>query len=411
MKTPRTPIGSFHGLNTVADPLALDPSSFVVADDVVITGTGKLRRAPGFTQRVAGTAITGAFSSEDLSRMYIVDNGSLEQVNADYTTATLAATTSTTQVRAAEVNNILYYANGTDFGALEPAGWRPWGVPIPDGVVLSAGSGVLSAGMYQVCCTLTDDRGMEGGSGEIVTIVVEDDAQIAISGVPQVTGYTTNVYVTAQNADTFKLLAASAPSAVTYNNTVDELEVELPYLFCGPPRGYFPAHFGGRMYLAEPFPQEDVTVIWRSWPLHYHLFEYGSEAVTVPGTVRMMATTGPVLIIGTDAEIYALDQNGALSLLAPYGVVSGDHVGRLGANIYFWSLRGLCEAMPFRNLTESSISVAPGLSAGGRVLETDGYRRYMVALRLGGGAYNRYVPYNSIRFNGIGPVGVVSATI
>jgi len=391
MKTERTAITSFKGLNSVTDPLSLDPSWLVAADDVVITGAGKIQRARGYTKRVNATAITGAFSSVDMSRLYIVDNGSLLKVNTDYTTATLATTTSTVQVRGAEINNIIYYSNGTDFGSLEPAGWRPWGIALPGTPTLAAGSGNLFAGAYQVCCTLVDDRGMEGGNGEIAVITVGDGAQIAISGVPQVTGYTTNVYVTACNADTFKLLATSAPAAVTYNNSIDKLGVELPFLFCGPPRGYFPAQMGGRMYLAEPFPQHDVSVIWRSWPLHYHLFEYGNEAITVSGTVHMMAGVGDRLIIGTDAEVLALDQGGALTSLASYGVVPGNNAAELSGKVYFWSLRGLCEAMPFRNLTESTLSVAPGLSAGGGVLEQDGFRRYMVTLHQGGIAYNRRV--------------------
>jgi hypothetical protein len=385
--TPK-PIAAFRGLNNVVDPMSLDWSWFTRADNIVITGAGKIQRAPGYTKRVNGTAITGAFSSEDLSRLYVVDNGALLKVNADYTTATLASTTSTDPVRGAEVNNIIYYSNGTDLGSLEPAGWRRWGIALPGTPALSAGSGALPAGAYQVCCTLTDDRGMEGGNGEIAVITVGDAAQIAISAVPQVTGYTTNVYVTGQNADTFKLLATASPAAVTYNNSIDELGVELPFLFCGPPRGSFPAYFAGRMYLAEPFPQQDVSVIWRSWPQHYHLFDYGNEAVTVPGTVLMLAATKDALIIGTDAEIYALDQSDGLTSLAPYGAVPGDHVGRLGNSIYFWTLRGLAEAMPFRNLTEGTLSVAPGLSAGGRIVEQSGFRRYMVALHSGGEAYN-----------------------
>jgi hypothetical protein len=68
------------------------------------------------------------------------------------------------------------------------------------------------------------------------------------------------------------------------------------------------------------------------------------------------------MIIGTDREIYSWDED-QLVLLASYGVIPGRNMIEHRGKIYFWTKRGLCRALPFENLHESTVSVPPGLSA------------------------------------------------
>ena len=77
-----------------------------------------------------------------------------------------------------------------------------------------------------------------------------------------------------------------------------------------------------------------------------------------------------------------------METLADYGVVPGQHWSMDGEKAFFWSERGLCSALPFSNLTEQHLSVAPGVSAGGAVLKRDGQTRYLVAIQQGGTAFN-----------------------
>jgi len=44
--------------------------------------------------------------------------------------------------------------------------------------------------------------------------------------------------------------------------------------------------------------------------------------------------------------------------------------------------------MPFTNLTQGHLSVAPGVQAGASVIERDGQRRFVVSLHRGGTAFN-----------------------
>jgi hypothetical protein len=93
------------------------------------------------------------------------------------------------------------------------------------------------------------------------------------------------------------------------------------------------------------------------------------------------------LIIGTDSAIQSLDGAG-LTDLAPYGVVPGQHWSDDDGRILFWSARGLCAALPFANLTDKQVSVAPGVAAGGALVHQGGQKRYLVAIEQGGQAFN-----------------------
>lgn len=386
--TAKQVVSGFKGLNNVADPLRLDLTWAVQADNVDITQTKGLVRCNGYTRATTNTAITGAYSTKDFMRLYVVDSGSMREMAPDLATyKTLKSGLSTaTPVWFDEVNSVVFYTNGTDFGMLEPAGWRPWGVPSPvSAPVPSWTAGGLPQGMYQVTCTHVDDRGMESGNGELLS--VEGSGQLNLTDIPQLAGYTTNVYVTRQNGTVLFLLEEGAGTSVTFNDD-GTLGRELPYWGTDVPRGSIVAHYDGRLYCAEPYPQYNYTAIWSSLPLQFHHFDYAGEGIMVPGIVRMMKACEKGLIIGTDSKIFAFDGE-KIEELADYGVVYGWHGSVYEGKLFFWTLRGLCSAMPFQNLTEQTVSVAPGSSAGGMMLEKDGMRRYVVALRTGGESYNR----------------------
>jgi len=281
----------------------------------------------------------------------------------------------------------VFYANGTDFGVIEPRNIRAWGIAPPSAPSLTRSTGMLPAGNYRVCCTFVDSRGLESGSGIVSMIDVDADSSITIDNIPARSGYTVNVYVTSCNGRVFYRLQKGAGAALTYNVPPEQFGVEIPFWLKDPPRGTMPALFAGRMYLAEAFAEYDLTVLWRSLPLDYHHFDYSSDGIVVPGNVLWQEACEEALIVGTERAIYGYDGD-KLTMLANYGSTPGRHASRLGNDLYFWSLRGLCKAMPFVNLSEHLLSVPPGITAAATVMERDGQRRYVVALQRGGDAYN-----------------------
>lgn len=170
----------------------------------------------------------------------------------------------------------------------------------------------------------------------------------------------------------------------------DDGEVQ-PVLYGTLPLGTSVIQFwGGRMYAAQYFPSENQTVVWASEPMGFHLFNLDSGFFMLPGQVLMLAPHDKALVVGTDAAIYSYDGQ-KLAPLAEYGVVPGPHWSVDGERIIFWTARGVCSALPFTNLTEQSVSVAPGVRAGGCVIRSGGQKRYVAVLQQGGSAFNSYI--------------------
>lgn len=296
-------ITSFKGLNNVSDSLRLGLGWLTTANNVNISDTGALSKRAGYSQAQAG-AFSSAYSTLDFQRMYLVVGTALKNFVGD----TLATLTSTATMHWCEVNDQVFYNNGTDSGIIRP-----------DHSILPWRESTLA------------DETFYGADGE------------------------------------------------KQNNLLDPLPLGTTLI----------QHWRGRIYAAQYMPSEAQTVIWFSQPLGYHLFNLDTDFFILPGKVTMLAPTDAALIVGTDVAIHAYDAE-KLATLAGYGVVPGQHWADDDKRILFWSTRGLCAALPFTNLTEKQVSVAPGVAAGGALIQQGGQRRYVVAIQQGGAAFNAH---------------------
>lgn len=290
------------GLNNVTDPLRAGLGYLVTANNVNITDTGALKKRDGYSLAKSGN-FTSAYSTCDFSRAYLVDGGLLKDFNGNV----LAALTSSDPMFWAEVNENVYFNNGTDSGVIAPdhsvSQWR--------GATVSYGAG------------------FKGDDGKDLGVLY----------------------------DTLPLGA-----------TVIQ-------------------HWRGRMYAAQYFASENQTAVWFSEPMGFHLWNLDSNFVMLPGKVEMLAPHDDALVIGTDERVYAYSGD-KLVEMAEYGVIPGQHWTKDDQQILFWSARGLCAALPFQNLTEKQISVAPGVRAGGCLVRSGGQKRYLATLQQGGSPFN-----------------------
>lgn len=386
--TPQSPsTRTFRGLNNVTDPQRLDLGWQTRVDNVDITDKGALRRCHGYARATTNTAISGAYATKDMLRLYVVDNGALKQMSTDLSTSvTLRTGLNAAPMSFEEVNGQVFFTNGVDYGVALDGSTKAWGVSAPAApTVVATNGGSLAPGVYQFVCTAVDPTGLESSNSTVTAVDVVQSGRISITGITP----GSNLYATVADGTVFFLLK----EGTTDSFTLDALAMhgrELPFWNTDTPRGSLPTLFQGQMYTAEAFPQYDATVIWRSLPLQFHHFDPGAQGIAVPGTVRMLESLDEALIIGTDRAIVAYDGD-VVKPLAAYGVVSGWHASEYKKQLYFWSLRGLCRAMPFSNITETTVSVPPGLSAGAMVVEKDGMRRYVVALQKGGESFNRRI--------------------
>jgi len=377
----------FKGINNVSEPLRLGMDWLVTANNVNITDTGAIEKRAGYTTVRAGS-FSGAYTTLDSQRMYLIDGNNITTFDG----AAIAVLESTAPMFWAEINNQVFFNNGTDSGVILPDNTiLDWSWSVPAAPNVSPVTGSLPNGIYQVRCAFVLADGRETGVGEAAEIAVTGEQGIAISNIPQFPGAMTNVYMAPANSDVYQLAATTTGSAFVWNFSNDALGVDLRTSFVDPlPQGSSAIQFfKGRAYAAQYMPEADQTVVWYSEPLAFHLFNLNSDFFLVPGHVLMMAPTDTALVIGTEARVFSYTDN-KLDWLANYGVIPGQHWAKDDERILFWTTRGVCSALPFTNLTEKSVSVAPGIKAGGTIVRQGGQKRYLAVLQQGGSAFNSY---------------------
>jgi len=102
-------ITRFKGINNVSDPMRLDMSWLVQADNVNITDTGALTKREGYALSRTGVFLS-AYTTLDFSRMYLATALGIQ----GFTGENLVALTSSNPVYWAEVNEQVFYNNGVD---------------------------------------------------------------------------------------------------------------------------------------------------------------------------------------------------------------------------------------------------------------------------------------------------------
>lgn len=383
-------VNRFKGLNNVSDPLRLKLGWMSAADNVDITNTGAIERRKGYVKVVNG-AFTGAFTTSDLTRMYAVVGQSLVRFNADLTTEVVTSLVGTGRMHWAEVNRLVFFNNGVDSGIISASHeLSQWSWPEPPSPALTTVSGSLPSGVYLACFTYLLPDGRETGAGVTSAIYLDGTQAMSVTNVPSVSGLITQLYIAPANS-TVMQMAGSVVGSTTWNSSADNLGIDLATQFMDPlPRGSdVIQHWHGKMFAAQYLQASNQTVVWISEPLGFHLFNLNSGFFLVSGRVLALAPTAKALVVATDAEIYAYNDEGMV-LLAPYGVVPGWSWAKDEDNdtVMLWTKRGVCRALPFENITQEYVSVAPGKQAGCALVRRDGEKKFVSALVAGGTAFN-----------------------
>ncbi|MDP2323534.1 MAG: hypothetical protein Q8N51_05835 [Gammaproteobacteria bacterium] len=379
-------ITAFKGINNVSDPLRLGLGWLVTANNVNVSDTGSLGVRDGYSRAIAGS-FTSAYATRDYSRLYVVESGALKS-NDGSASVSIRALTSAAPMYWTEINDQVFYNNGTDSGILRRDHSRmDWAWTIPASPMLAAVTGSLPAGMYRVLVTTRLADGRETGASDPVELVLGEGGALQISAIPA----NSNVYIAPANSTAFSLAGAPTGTAMVWNASPDNLGRD--FLLGGadplPVGADVIQAWRGRLYAAQYDAANNQTVVWFSQPLGFHLFSLAKDFFIVPGRVVMLAPHVDGLLVGADRRIYAYTPDG-LTQLADYGAVPGQHWSQDDTRTLFWTTRGLCAALPFTNLTASRVSVAPGIRAGGTLVHSGGQKRYVVALEQGGSAFNSF---------------------
>lgn len=386
-------VTQFLGLNNTADPLNLGLSWLTTANNIVITDAGRIKVREGYTKTISSGAEAG-YSTIDHKRAYVVQGVDLNALASasSYTTISTSMTNGL-WVHWAEVNGDVYFSNGVDYGIIRPDNTIiPLSWTLPTEPSLAAVTGTLDPGLYQVCTTFLMDDGRETGAGPVSTIELLEGQALQISSIAQTSGAVARVYIAPANSTVFGLAYEGYQSARLWDYPPESLGVDLltADLHAIPDGSTVIQFFRGRLYAAQYMPGSDMTALWFSQPLGFHLFDLATDFIAIDGRVLFLAPHDSGLVIGTDSAIHVWNGE-SMATLAEYGAVPGRawsvDDSQPGKPIYFWTQRGMCRFPEFAILTPQ-VSVAPGVQVGSAVMQVGGQRRFVAALHSGGDAFN-----------------------
>lgn len=203
-----------------------------------------------------------------------------------------------------EVNGETYYSNGVVTGKVVNGAARQWGVELPSGLPsLSAISGALPAGVYQVAVTFENASGEESGSGLAVTVDLAENQGIDIVDIPGPLGVEVakvNVYCSAANGDVLFRIAQLQPGISSFKLLVASFEgARLATQFLAPlPPGRVLASANGRIYSGYD------NVVFYTEPLAYGLCRPSTNFLLFPAPVRVMAGVSDGLYVVADQTYF-----------------------------------------------------------------------------------------------------------
>ena len=387
---PIVPLTQFKGLHNTGPSLRLPAGALTVADNVNVLDTGALQVRAGY-ERATTMSLSGAFATEDESRLYVVDAGVLKAVHADLSSDSLADV-GPGPVHWAQFNEQVLFVAPHASGIINPGHEvLPWAWELPTQPVLQAIPGRMDAGQYGVLLVHVLPDGRQTGAGLESHIMLQKGQGIRITAPAAPAGVRQLAYICPANATVYQFAGElHHVHGLTWDASPNSLWHELNKPVLDPlPQGVVAlAVWRARACVAVHMDQQAQSVVFLSEPMAPHLFDMSRHFFMVPGWITMLASHPGALVVGTETAIYAFGPEENLAKLADYGVVPGSPHALDDGRLLFWSKRGLCQFPEFRCMTERAVSVPPGLSAGACVVQDNGQTRFVVALQKGGEAHN-----------------------
>lgn len=318
--------GFKDGMDNIQLDHALGKDTLRNAVNVDVLDTGKIRRRRGFTKKYAGVHLHSlrAFSTFAV----FVENSTLKKISPNYTTENLRGVGSNSHMGYTEINSELYFSNGVVSGRVQADGTvLELGVEDPSGQpTLTATTGGLAAGEYQVAVTFMTASGQESGSSAPAKITLAtENSGIALSAIPQPVGAEAtkiNIYKSSAGGATLFLAASVAKGTTSAVLTSDRdagrtLKTQLLKRM---PAGDILEYYSGRLFSALG------NLACYSEPLSYGLCNINNNFMLFSGPISVIKAVSDGLFIVADKTYFlpgAGSENGSLIVVAPYRAVKG----------------------------------------------------------------------------------------
>jgi len=391
LSEPSAKISEFVGLNNRAEPRAMRPGELTVADNVDLDDRKKIRRRRGYSSALTLSNLTALWATPDEERLFAVAAGSLYEIRGEYAAVELAGGLSDEETYWDWDGERVFVSNTARDMVIHGETAYPLVVPRPmSGPSFVVVDGNLPAGRYLIAVLHEDIDGRQGGASPVVVVQLEDNQGLQIIPQAPVAGYETRYLATRANGTELRR-AYEGPAFTDLGQLGAALE-DAQYAGFDPVAGGPIAYHAGRLW--KGLSQGASGLVAASHPYWTHLFEYGRNDFMVPGRITGLADVQrDHLLIGTSRGVWVNNLESGLTQLTDYGMPAGQAITRdRNGVVYFWTVRGICRALPFENLSEQVLAAAPGERAAVGVVEDAGFARLLTLTRDDGGT-----PDNSAR--------------
>jgi hypothetical protein len=394
---PTVVVNEFVGIRNTGQTKTRPVGSMETAENVNLHGITEegaalsIEGRNGYALSQAFTDIQAAYQTQDEQRLFVIDDGTLKYVNSDFTTVNIKSGFNGDDVYFTEAGNDIFYS-GNIKGVVKELTAYDY-IPLATVPSVTTIEGSLYEGRYMVTATYTRVDGAEGGSPPAYVLDVTDGSALVIETVAP-SGYDVNIYVSSANGSDMYWIYTGGTATIQWDSIEDlsyPLDREQYQKEPLPDNCTVIEFHEGKIWAADYSIDDDITAVRFSSPFWWHLYELYGDYIAVPGKVVMLESVPGGLVIGTDREIYVYTREEVLVKLADYGVVEGWPASIMDdGNTMFWTERGVCIALPFRNLTEEKVSLPPGIKCSTSIIREDGEERFIILTDGNGTADNAY---------------------
>ena len=375
---PPVEIVEFQGEVNTLHPRRMPLGALRSSKNVDLTDAGSIVVRNGYTLVRALSSATWCYSILGQPLAVVIDSGTLYRINDDLTLTALRTGVSSEDTFQTEVGGEIYTNTGLIIGQNAVNDLRI-ATPAPPQVIVTSGN--QPAGRYQFLCTDSATDGRESGVSDVVSMELTD-----VGGFQIVSD--SNLYMTQVDGTAFFYIGTGTQLVEDFDFGYRLNDVQLNS-FPMPENAQRIELFQSKLHCSVFDQQSGVSFIFFSKPFHYHLWDIEKDFFVVSGEVRMLKATNDVLVIGSDIEVNAWDGD-KLTMLANYGVPRGEPgFVTVSGVAEFWTVRGFCRAMPFENVTQQKVSVAPGTYCAVAHLEQNGFNRFIALTDVGGVSNNQ----------------------
>lgn len=299
--SPTVLIDSFKGLNNILRPEDTSSQFLKKAENIDIDKAGKIHKRKGYTKVDTGN-YTSLWSSENSSECYGVKDGNLVRIHNDYSTSIVRSGVGSDPISFDEINNQIFYSSISVNGVIENGVSRSWGIanylPSP---TLSATTGSLSSGTYQVTFTLVRSNGLDGGSPipSVITVPQNGGITFTMPSSPDPDLLYARVYVSTRDGiELYYHGVVNFGSSYTISDVRENINILRAADFQEAPLGHIVKYYKGRIYIVND------NVIYYSDPFQYENFNLAESFIQYDQRIREFLPVEDGIWVASDRLYY-----------------------------------------------------------------------------------------------------------